>query len=232
MNAGLKTHCCGTILLSLMLFLPPAVLSQGRSLKKIYVGVPSVSMGNIIIFFAKEAKLFEKHGLDAEVALTQGSGLASKALITGNIQISPIAPPMVMNAVLAGSDLVILGHTIPGVAQFLMVRLDIKKTEALKGKTVGVTTFGSFGDFLVRHLAKIKGLIPDKGFALLQTGGDVERLIALKQGRIQASNLSHPGYILAQRAGFTVFWDFFKEVDYPSKPERRYASAGILGVLR
>ena len=38
-------------------------------------------MGNIIIFFTKEAKLFEKHGLDAEVVVMyrlryrfQGSG--------------------------------------------------------------------------------------------------------------------------------------------------------------
>lgn len=92
MSAGLKTQFFGTILLSLILFLPPAVLSQGKSLNKIYVGVPSVSMGNIVIFFAKEARLFEKHGLDAEVVLIQGSGLASKALIAGNIQISPIAP--------------------------------------------------------------------------------------------------------------------------------------------
>ncbi len=203
------------VLLAGMLFLPSAVLSQGGSLKKIHVGVPAVSMGNIVIFFAKEAKLFEKHGLDAEVVLMQGSGIASRALVAGSVQISPIATPAVMNAVLAGSDMVILGHTMPGVVQFLMVRPDIKKTEDLKGKTIGVTTFGSLGDFLVRHLAKIKGLHPDKDFALLQTGGDADRFIALKQGRIQASNLSHPAYILAQRAGFMVLWDFFKEVDYP-----------------
>ncbi|MBI4489043.1 MAG: ABC transporter substrate-binding protein [Deltaproteobacteria bacterium] len=203
------------VLLAGMLFWPPAVLSQGGSLKKIHVGVPAVSMGNIVIFFAKEAKLFEKHGLDAEVVLMQGSGISSRALVAGSVQISPIATPTVMNAVLAGSDMVILAHTMPGVVQFLMVRPDIKKTEDLKGKTVGVTTFGSLGDFLVRHLAKIKGLNPDKDFALLQTGGDADRFIALKQGRIQASNLSHPAYILAQRAGFMVLWDFFKEVDYP-----------------
>lgn len=39
-------------------------------------------MGNIIIFFTKEAKLFEKYGLDAEIIAVQGSGVASKALMT------------------------------------------------------------------------------------------------------------------------------------------------------
>ncbi|TMA56978.1 MAG: hypothetical protein E6J73_20090 [Deltaproteobacteria bacterium] len=40
---------------------------QSKPLKKIRVGVPSVGMGNIIIFVTKEGKLFEKYGLDAEV---------------------------------------------------------------------------------------------------------------------------------------------------------------------
>src|SRR6185295_14595484 len=145
------------------LFVSPSVLfAQSRSLKKIQVGVPAISMGNIIIFFTKEAKIFEKHGLDAEPVVMSGSGIASRALIAGSVAISPIATPTVMTAVLAGSDMVILGHTMPGVIQYLMVRPDIKRAEDLKGKTVGVTTFGSLTDFLVKYLARQKGLSPDK----------------------------------------------------------------------
>ena len=194
---------------------PSPGFSQSKGLKKIHVGVPAVSMGNIIIFFAKETKLFEKHGLDADAVVMQGSGIASRALVAGSVAISPIATPAVMNAVLAGSDMVILGHTMPGVVQTLVVRPDIKKTEELKGKIIGVTTFGSLTDFLVRHLAKMKGLNPDKDFTLLQIGGDADRLIALKQGKIPAAALGHPAFVLAQREGFMVLWDFFKEVEYP-----------------
>ena len=206
------------MLLSIFLgcfFITSSLFAQSKSLKKIHVGVPAVSMGNMIIFFTKEAKIFEKHGLDAEVVLMSGSGIASRALVAGSVEISPIATPTVMNAVLAGSDMVILGHTMPGVVQALMVRPDIKKDEDLKGKSVGVTTFGSLTDFLVRHLAKKKGMNPDKDFALLQVGGDADRLLALKQGKIPAATLSHPAFVLAQRDGFTMLWDFFKEVDYP-----------------
>jgi ABC-type nitrate/sulfonate/bicarbonate transport system substrate-binding protein len=89
--------------------------AQTKPLKKIRVGVPSVSMGNIIIFITKEGKLFEKYGLDAEIITMNGSGIASKALISGNIEISPIATPTVINANLAGSDMAILAHTMPGV---------------------------------------------------------------------------------------------------------------------
>ena len=234
------------LLLGGFLFSTPPVFSQSRNLKKIQVGVPAVSMGNIIIFFANEAKIYEKHGLDAEPVVMSGSGIASRALIAGSVTISPITTPAVMSAVLAGSDMVILAHTMPGVIQSLMVRPDIKQAEDLKGKTIGVTTFGSLGDFLVRYLAKQKGLNPDKDFALLQIGADPERLISLRQGRIQAATLSHPSFILAQRAGFNVLWDFFKDVEYPwseivttrslIKQDRdlvmRYMRAHIEGIAR
>ena len=233
-------------LLAILVMLPFSVSAQSRGLKKIQVGVPAVSMGNIIIFFSKEAKIYEKHGLDAEVVVMSGSGIASRALVAGSVQISPIATPSAMNAVLAGSDMVILGHTMPGVVQALMVRPDIKRDEDLKGKIIGVTTFGSLSDFLVRHLAKKKGLNPDKDFALLQVGGDADRLIALRQGKIPAATLGHPAFVLAQRAGFHVLWDFFKEVDYPwseiatsrAQIERdrdlilRYMRAHIEGIAR
>jgi len=233
-------------LLAFLIMLPLSVSAQSRGLKKIQVGVPAVSMGNIVIFFTKEAKIYEKHGLDAEVVVMSGSGIASRALVAGSVQISPIATPSAMNAVLAGSDMVILGHTMPGVVQALMVRPDIKRDEDLKGKIIGVTTFGSLSDFLVRHLAKKKGLNPDKDFALLQVGGDADRLIALRQGKIPAATLGHPAFVLAQRAGFHVLWDFFKEVDYPwseiatsrAQIERdrdlilRYMRAHIEGIAR
>src|SRR5438874_4242538 len=178
-------------MLSLMLLgalaLSSTSFAQTKNLKKIHVGVPAVSMGNMIIFFAKEAKLFEKHGLDAEVVVMQGSGIASRALVAGSVETSPIATPTVMSAVLAGSDMVILAHTMPGVVQSLMVRPEIKRPEDLKGKTIGVTTFGSLTDFLVRYLAKKKGLNPDKDFALLQIGTDSDRFLALQQGKIQGA---------------------------------------------
>jgi ABC-type nitrate/sulfonate/bicarbonate transport system substrate-binding protein len=229
-----------------LLISPPTVFPQGRSLKKIHVGVPAISMGNIIIYFTKEAKLFEKYGLDADPVVMQGSGIVSRALVAGSVVIAPVATPTVMTAVLAGSDMVILAHTMPGVVQSLMVRPDIKRDEDLKGKIIGVTSFGSLTDFLVRHLAKKRGLNPDKDFALLQIGADPERLIALRQGKIHAATLSHPGYILAQRAGFFQLWDFFKDVDYPwseiattrsqIKQDRdlvmRYMRAHIEGIAR
>jgi NitT/TauT family transport system substrate-binding protein len=195
--------------------LPHAGYTQNKPLKKIRVGVPSVSMGNIIIYITKEGKLFEKYGLDAEVITMNGSGIASKALISGNIEISPIATPTVINANLSGSDMAILAHTMPGVIHALMVKPEIKKVEDLKGKKIAVSTLGSLTDFLVRYIAKKKGLNPDRDVTLITTGGDAERIVALKAGVVDGAAMSHPGYGRAQRMGFSMLWDSAKEVNYP-----------------
>lgn len=202
-------------LLSLLLAFPGPVFSQGKALKKIRVGVPSVSMGNIIIFVTKEARLYEKYGLDAEVITMNGSGIASKALISGNIEISPIATPTVINANLAGSDMAILAHTMPGVIHALMVKPEIKRVEELKGKKIAVSSLGLLTDFLVRYIARKKGLNPDRDLTLIQTGGDAERIVALKSGVVDGAAMSHPGYGRAQRLGFSMLWDSAKEVNYP-----------------
>jgi NitT/TauT family transport system substrate-binding protein len=200
----------------LILALAAAGFAQNKPLKKIRVGVPSVGMGNIIIFITKEGKLFEKYGLDAEVITVMGSGIGSKALISGNLDIIPIATPTVIAANLAGADMAILAHTMPAVVHALMVRPDIKRPEDLKGKKIGVSSLGSLTDFLVRSIAKKKGLNPDRDITLLTTGGsDTERVMALKAGSVEASAVSHPGYGVARKMGFSMLWDSAKELDYP-----------------
>ena len=84
--------------LGVLLMLPLPISAQVKGLKKVHVGVPAISMGNIIIYFSKEAKIYEKHGLDVDPVAVAGSGIASKALISGSVQISPITTPTVMSS--------------------------------------------------------------------------------------------------------------------------------------
>ncbi len=189
--------------------------AQSRTPKKIRVGVSAVSMGNIILYVTKEARFYEKYGLDAEVITMNGSGISSKALISGGIDIAPIATPTVINANLAGSDMQILAHTLPGVVHALMVKPQIKRVEDLKGKKIAVSSLGSLTDFLVRYIAKKKGLNPDRDVTLIQTGGDADRIVALSSGVVEGAALSHPAYGRARKLGFPMLWDSAKEVDYP-----------------
>ena len=214
-NLSFLKMIAAAVLCAPALALPPSVSAQSKPLKHIYVGVSSVSMANIIIYVTKEAGLFEKYGLYVDPVAMRGSGESSKAMIGGSIQVAPIATPTVINADLSGGDLVILAHTLPGVVHALMVKPEIKRVEDLKGKKIGVTTFGSLTDFLVRHILRKKGLNPDREVALIQIGGDPERIAGLKQGAIDGASLSFPGYGIAMKMGFPMLWDSAKEIDYP-----------------
>ena len=206
---------CGFALVILIFALAGASFAQSKPLKKIRVGVSAVSMGNIILYVMKEARLYEKYGLDAEVITMNGSGISSKALISGGIDIAPIATPTVISANLAGADMQILAHTLPGVVHALMVKPEIKKVEDLKGKKIAVSSLGSLTDFLVRYVAKKKGLNPDRDVTLIVTGGDPDRILALSSGVVDGAALSHPAYSRAQKLGFPMLWDSAKEMTYP-----------------
>src|SRR5207245_6211877 len=117
-----------------------------------------------------------------EVIAINGYGIAWKALIGGNLDIVPVATPTVIAADLAGSDMVILAHTMPGVVHALMVKPEIKRVEDLKGKKIAVSSLGSLTDFLVRAIAKTKVLNPDRDLTLFQNGSDSDRTVAITSG--------------------------------------------------
>src|SRR4051812_33599951 len=60
-------------------------VSQDKPLKKFRWGVTSLSASQWIPWIAKEAKLYEKHGMDAELVLLRGSGQSAQAIIGNSI---------------------------------------------------------------------------------------------------------------------------------------------------
>src|SRR5690242_7077632 len=95
-----------------ILALSPNGPAQDKPLKKIYWGVSTLSPTLWIPYIAKEAKLFEKNGLDVELVLLRGSGQTSQAMVAGSLFASSVALPAVMLANLNGADLVNVAHGI------------------------------------------------------------------------------------------------------------------------
>ena len=99
--------------------------AQDKPLKKISWGVTSLSASNWIPWIAKDAKIYEKNGLDVELVLVKGSGQTSVAILGGSLFAAPVAVPQVMMANLGGADLVNIAHTVPGVQSKLLVKQEI-----------------------------------------------------------------------------------------------------------
>ena len=190
--------------------------AQDRPLKKINWGVTSLSGGNWIPWIAKEAKIYEKHGLDVELILLRGSGQTSAALLGGSIFASPVALPTMMMADLSGADLVNVAHTVPGVQTKMLVKPEIKRAEDLRGKRIATSSLGSLGDFLFKYILRKNGVDPNREITWLSIGTPPERLQALISGVVDATEASYPFDLQGERKGFRVLFDARKEVIYPS----------------
>lgn len=209
-----KTVLC--LVLSAIFFVLRAGSAQDKPLKKIIWGVTSLSASQWIPWIAKDAKIYEKHGLDAELVLLRGSGQSAQAIIGNSILSAPCTLTTVISADLSGADLVTVAHTVPGVQSKLLVKPAIKKPEDLRGKRLAVSGFGSLGDFLERYIIRKYGLEPGRDVIMLSIGNQPERIQALASGAVDAADLSFPVDVQAERKGFKVLWDAKKEVSYPS----------------
>jgi ABC-type nitrate/sulfonate/bicarbonate transport system substrate-binding protein len=202
--------------LALLLISFSSATAQDKGLRKFHWGVTSLSASQWIPWIAKEAKLYEKYGMEAELVLLRGSGQSAQAIIGGSILGAPCTLTTVMGANLSGADLVTVAHTVSGVQSKLYVRPEIKSPADLRGKRVAVSGFGSLGDFLERYIIKKHGLDPVKDVIMLAIGAQPDRLQALYNGAVDAADLSHPADVQAERKGYRMLWDAKQEVSYPS----------------
>ncbi len=61
--------------------------AQGKKLEKIRVGGGSVGAPQMTMWYAKEANLYEKHGLAVEAIHIPGSSMALQAMLSGEVPI-------------------------------------------------------------------------------------------------------------------------------------------------
>ena len=190
--------------------------AQDKPLKKIYWGVSTLSPTLWIPYVAKDAKLFEKNGLDVELVLLRGSGQTSQAMVAGSLFASSVALPAVMLANLNGADLVNVAHGIAVQSSKLMVKPEIRKVEDLKGKKIGISSLGSAGDLLFGYVLRKYGIDTNRDVFWLAVGNTGERLQALLNGAVDAADLTYPADAQAERKGFRPLLDARKEIVYPT----------------
>src|SRR5438093_8676172 len=104
-----------------------------------------------VLWVTKEARLFEKNGLDVELIYIAGSSTIAQAMLAKEIPISEIAIPTVIQADLGNADMIMLANPNHKPGQKIITKPEIKTVEALKRKRVGISRFGTSDDFLLRY---------------------------------------------------------------------------------
>src|SRR5437867_8613361 len=184
--------------------------SAWAQLKKLNVGYSAISGDQLPAWIAKETRIFEKNGLDVHLIYFTGGPTAVLALGSGEVPISQVAGPAVVNSALAGSDVVMVAGGATSLDYWLMSRPEIKKPEQLKGGSVAISRFGTASDFVARYALEKLGLTPGKDVAIVQVGGVPDRLGALLAGKIEAAVLVPPSMFIGQKKGLSILADVSK----------------------
>src|SRR5918996_336695 len=193
------------IALSVVLF---GAGASAQEHKKIKIGYPAVSYNQVHIWVAKDAGLFKKHGLDAEIIFFRGGQMATQALVAGDPPIVNIGT--VVQAGLQGHDVVLIASSESAYNYSVVARPGVSKVEQLKGKRLGVSGFGSASHNAALILLKKFNLEPNKDVAVVVAGPTFERLAAVDAGRIDATILTPSEMPRARKQGLIEVYDMLE----------------------
>lgn len=166
-------------------FLALAVSSAAvtaAEVKKVVFGYSTIGAMAAGAWMAKEIGAYEKYGIDAELIYISSGPTVVQALLGGDVTGGIAATNAVIAAVLRGAPLVSVVSTANRPYHRLWVQPEIMRVEDLKGKTIGVTRFGSVTDNLSRMILKKYGL--ESTVNVRQMGGTAEVSAAFQNKQI------------------------------------------------
>jgi len=136
--------------------------SQAFAATKVNVLYTAVS-ANIAAYVAKDQGYFDKHGLDLDLTLVNNGSVIVAALTSNSAQIGLPTPTVLLPAVDAGIDLVIINGTDlypTSTASGVVARAgsNIAGPKDLAGKKVGVPGLSGIIDVLTRKWVQTNGL--------------------------------------------------------------------------
>jgi NitT/TauT family transport system substrate-binding protein len=188
------------ILVALALLL--AIVPHARALERIRIGYSSISGSYIGIWVAHDAGIFQREGLDDQIILIPSGSQLAQVTVAGEVDVGSLNGSSVIAAALKGADMKIIGNSVNKMIFSIFSKPEIKTIDALKGKKIGVTRFGSSTDISVRFALRKLNIDPQKDVAILQMGAMSSIMGGLQGGSIDAGVVSPPILFAVDKMGF------------------------------
>jgi len=195
-----------TIKRRLSLFVLSVILvapAGAAALDKFTVVHSSVSGSQAVLFVTKDAKIFEKHGLDVDIKFIAGGPPAMQALLAGEVQAAVMAGPASVTARLGGADVAVVMALVNTMDHLAFAQKAVRQPTDLKGKKIAISRLNSADDFAIRFALRKWGLSPERDVTILQIGEQPQRLTALRAGTVDATLIQPPLTAVARKEGFT-----------------------------
>jgi NitT/TauT family transport system substrate-binding protein len=194
MKRHLRISLTAALLVAVLIL--PAV---GNALDKIKFPYSPIAYHSLPWLVAKEAKLFEKRGLDVDPIFAGASSVIVQSMLAGEAEIAGMAGPAVITNVLKGGDVIQVAGLVKQFTVPMYVHPSIKEIRQLHGQKIGVTRFGSVSHFTAKAILDKSGVTDA---VILQTGGYNESMAALSTGALSGAMVPAPQSVLLREKGF------------------------------
>jgi NitT/TauT family transport system substrate-binding protein len=176
------------------------VPAQGAD--KVRIGVSNYNISNLTVGVAQTKDFFKQEGIEAEI-IRMNPNVATMALVSGDIDYSTLIGS-VIGANLKGAKVKMIACSQDRTPLSLVGKAAIKSVTELKGKTIGVGSYGSTPDIIARMVVKHYGVDPETEIKMLPLGSDSARLTALKEGVVDAIIVAPPVDFEGKKMGFNI----------------------------
>ena len=165
-----------------------------------------------VLFVARDAGIFQKHGLDATIVNVRNAQVGMSALAGGETQFHVgSATGTSIGAMAGGLDLAFIAGLINKLDGAFVVNQSIRSPADLKGKRIGVQSIGG-GVWMFTMLAfEHWGLDPDRDKIQFRILGDQSvQAQAIAQNVIDGGYLSYSYGAQLERQGYRIMADLLK----------------------
>jgi ABC-type nitrate/sulfonate/bicarbonate transport system substrate-binding protein len=178
---------------------------------KVRLSISSVDVSFLTSGVGVKRGFFRDEGLDVEL-IRMNANISVTALSIGDIDYTMIFASVVRGA-LRGLPMKVVASFMDSSTHMLIARPEYKSIRDLKGKTLGVSTYGATSDVAARMMMKHGGVDPERELKIVPLGAERARFGALREGIVDVAVLSPPADSEANRHGFNVlsrFYEIFK----------------------
>jgi len=169
------------------------------SADRVRFALPGNSMGYLPLIVAIHRGFFKDENIDLELIRLIPT-VAHNALLLNEVQYHGLADSGLRLAA-RGAPLKAIFYGADRPMYYLVGQKDIRTVAELKGKKIGVSTFGGTSDMSARLLLKQHG-IDEKNTVLLQFGSESTRVGALKAGAADAIIVPVPAVAILKQEGY------------------------------
>jgi ABC-type nitrate/sulfonate/bicarbonate transport system substrate-binding protein len=191
---------CLRVLVLVILLCVSAKGANAQSLERARLGISDVSFTFLPHLIAKDTGIFERRGLNVEVIFI-GGPVGTAALAAGELDYSASTDSGIPAAV-QGVPVKAVLFAMKAPPFYLISQPNFKKVNELLGKKVGLSRLGTSPFFASRRIFKKFGIDADK-ITYIQAGSNMNRVVALTNGSLDASMLSLPTARIMIDKGFT-----------------------------